>query len=204
MKNFNNTILSLFSVFLSLLLINFSSNSASNTNLFQNFGFEKTVDHQKIDASFDEISKLLLITKDLYYSLQSYRGLNNNILINARIIPRTMPLMKYKDKTVITNSFNGITNIEETFLEQADSQKISAIKLTYESVPEDICPILSYKLSNIFMKIEVSNENGNHVIYDTNKMNLTDSQDNAELFVSPEKIKESCHSKNNTLILTTL
>ena len=145
-----------------------------------------------VESAKSEIIELVLNTKNLYASTVSYKGLNNDILIKAGAIPKTMEV--YEDKQRVLNHFKKDVIIEETILER--DKKTSALKIVYAGVPKEVCKSLFIEIPELFLKVEVENKNGITLIYDISK----DVQKNNQL-ISKEKIEEGCNSEENTLIL---
>lgn len=106
---------------------------------------------QRADTELRNISTITAGIRTLYHSSPNFAGVNNDVLINSKIIPDNM---LSADKTQIINSFGGTVIVSSaTALTLPDS----GISLTYNNIPTLECTKITTALLPLALSIRVNN-----------------------------------------------
>lgn len=113
--------------------------------------YPKVDSTQKSDREIKNISTIIAGAKSVYRSFADYSGLNNEVLINANVLPDNM---LSEDKTSIINSFGGLVTVSSANYSGLANASIS---ITYNNVPSDICSKITAGMFKQAASVRVNN-----------------------------------------------
>lgn len=165
----------------------------------------------KAEKALVELSTIISGVKNIYASAGGFRGLNNNILMSAGVIPANI----YKnanqspsDKSV-SNIWGGNITFQEVVLNVEKDipwaiKNVSAFEIVYQGVPQQACEELPVKLKNFTVKLEIVTDGEKNIVF--NGLNTTEKAYDARnaTIISNEKLKGLCKNEKNNFLITAL
>jgi type II secretory pathway pseudopilin PulG len=143
--------------------------------------FSQTGSRQKMNDAQTQLNTLISGTRQYFAGFGTYAGLNNDVAINAGIVPRSM--IPNPGNSVLRNPWSGEVKIESTQVTSPDD----AFAITFRGLPNDICRNL--------LTINTSATPGTIALIKVNNQEVFTQQNPSQL--TAVTIDRACTSSNN-------